>query len=76
MIKLIPEDFHQYLGSPPMIVLMQMIITNHIQTLDEMPLEGATLVVDRNFGQRWLPKHSLAGDSESGISLFASTGTA
>jgi hypothetical protein len=60
-----------------MIVSMQMIITNHIQTLDEMPLEGVTLVVvHRDSGQHWLPKYTLADDSESGVSLYASTGAA
>lgn len=57
-----------------MIVLMQ---TNHIQILDNMrPLEGATLVMDRNSGQHWLSKHSLAGVSETAVFLHAYTGTA
>lgn len=59
-----------------MIVSMQMIITNHIRTLGDMPLEGATLVMDRNSGQHWLSKHSLAGVSETAVFLYAFTGTA
>lgn len=61
-----------------MIVSMQMIIINHIQTLDDhdMPLEGATLVMDRNSGQHWLSKYSLAGVSETAVFLYAFTGTA